>query len=221
MYTKLFSGGRRWWQPRSPCWPCWWPPSPPSSSSSSSQSCSWIWSSYLQSHKGADPPWGKSWVPIPLWGRIHLPCIAPGCHHYYDDDDYCDHGCDHHHHQVCDNYYDCPSHPAGEGGEDEEVKSIFCNPIDSGLARTMSDIKCHQKLNRTLATSLSYNLQFQVCNTGNSKEEEAEEENTLEAGGALGLRADISTLCLDSQVFTWSSSWSWILILIIDPESWL
>jgi len=60
-------------------------------------------------------------------------------------------------HQVCDNYYDCPSHPAGEGGEDEEV-----------------------------------------CNNGDN-EEEGKEENTLEAGGALGLRADISTLCLDSQ----------------------
>jgi len=63
-------------------------------------------------------------------------------------------------HQVCDNYYDCPSHPAGEGGEDEEV-----------------------------------------CNNGEDRddEEEGKEENTLEAGGALGLRADISTLCLDSQ----------------------
>merc|ERR1712130_288480 len=62
-------------------------------------------------------------------------------------------------HQVCDNYYDCPSHPAGEGGEDEEV-----------------------------------------CNNGNDRDEERKEENTLEAGrGAVGLRADISTLCLDSQ----------------------
>merc|ERR1712130_93266 len=60
-------------------------------------------------------------------------------------------------HQVCDNYYDCPSHPAGQGGEDEEV----------------------------------------CANRDNV--EEATEENTLEAGGALGLRADISNLCLDSQ----------------------
>merc|ERR1711981_1161071 len=60
-------------------------------------------------------------------------------------------------HQVCDNYYDCPSHPAGKGGEDEEV-----------------------------------------CANGD-KDEEVNEENTLEAGGALGLRADISNLCLDSQ----------------------
>ena len=45
-------------------------------------------------------------------------------------------------------------------------------------------------------------LQFQVCNNGEDRddEEEGKEENTLEAGGALGLRADISTLCLDSQV---------------------
>jgi len=60
-------------------------------------------------------------------------------------------------HQVCDNYYDCPSHPAGEGGEDEEV-----------------------------------------CSNGDKNEEE-KEENNLEAGGALGLRTDISNLCLDSQ----------------------
>lgn len=60
-------------------------------------------------------------------------------------------------HQVCDNYYDCPSHPAGKGGEDEEV-----------------------------------------CANGDT-DEEVNEENTLEAGGALGLRADISNLCLDSQ----------------------
>jgi len=60
-------------------------------------------------------------------------------------------------HQVCDNYYDCPSHPAGEGGEDEEV-----------------------------------------CSNGDKNEEE-KEENNLETGGALGLRTDISNLCLDSQ----------------------
>merc|ERR1712130_830854 len=60
-------------------------------------------------------------------------------------------------HQVCDNYYDCPSHPAGQGGEDEEV-----------------------------------------CANRDNDEEEIE-ENTLEGGGALGLRADISNLCLDSQ----------------------
>jgi len=61
-------------------------------------------------------------------------------------------------HQVCDNYYDCPSHPGGEGGEDEEV-----------------------------------------CTNGAQEEDEEEdtEENSLK--GALGLRADISTLCLDSQ----------------------
>merc|ERR1711936_891093 len=61
-------------------------------------------------------------------------------------------------HQVCDNYYDCPSHPGGEGGEDEEV-----------------------------------------CNNSDQEEDEEEdtEENSLK--GALGLRADISTLCLDSQ----------------------
>jgi len=58
---------------------------------------------------------------------------------------------------VCDNYYDCPSHPAGEGGEDEEV-----------------------------------------CSNGDKNEEE-KEENNLETGGALGLRTDISNLCLDSQ----------------------
>merc|ERR1712130_954058 len=60
-------------------------------------------------------------------------------------------------HQVCDNYYDCPSHPAGQGGEDEEV-----------------------------------------CANRDNDEEEIE-ENTLEGGGALGLRVDISNLCLDSQ----------------------
>merc|ERR1712088_989464 len=60
-------------------------------------------------------------------------------------------------HQACDNSYDCPSHPAGEGGEDEEV----CSNVD--------------------------------------KNEEEKEENNLETGGALGLRTDISNLCLDSQ----------------------
>ena len=51
----------------------------------------------------------------------------------------------------------------------------------------------------THATSLTSNGNCQVCNNGDN-EEEGKEENTLEAGGALGLRADISTLCLDSQV---------------------
>ena len=42
-----------------------------------------------------------------------------------------------------------------------------------------------------------------MCANGD-KDEEEKEENTLEGegalGGALGLRADISDLCLDSQV---------------------
>ena len=44
------------------------------------------------------------------------------------------------------------------------------------------------------------NIFMQVCN--NSAQEEDEEEDTEENSlkGALGLRADISTLCLDSQV---------------------
>ena len=40
---------------------------------------------------------------------------------------------------------------------------------------------------------------YQVCSNGDKNEEE-KEENNLETGGALGLRTDISNLCLDSQV---------------------
>ena len=128
-------GWRRWRQPGSPCWPCWWKRSQkivshlilsliPILIASSSWSSSQMPPLLLGADSGCQFLCGDGLTCLPshqvfvVWLLDPISSQAGLFKHVQ----LFKHPRERIANQVCDKYYDCPSHPAGQGGEDEEVR---------------------------------------------------------------------------------------------------